>query len=100
MGKWADYLISAVKYDTKNRIIQVKQHQDFGEKIGEGEIIDRDSLTSNLKHGKSYMTVFSSNNNWKPGDYVRIVKMPGSYSIRTDDNKVEHDNLKFVLELE
>ena len=100
MGKWADYLISAVKYNSKNRIIQVRQHQDFGVKIGEGEIIDRDSLTSNLKHGKTYMTVFSSSDNWKPGDYVRIVKMPENYSIRTDDNKVEHDNLKFVLELQ
>lgn len=34
------------------------------------------------------------------GDYAIVVKVPGNYSIRTDGNKVEHDNLKFVLELE
>ena len=99
MSKWADYLISAVKYDKGHKITQVRQHQDTGESISEGEIIDRDTLTTNLKHGKTYMTVFDSNNKWKPGDFIRVVKLAGSYSIRTDDNKVEYDNLRFVAEL-
>jgi len=100
MGQWADYLISAVKYDSSRRIIQVKQHKDTGGDIGNGELIDRDVLATNLKKGISYYTIFNGNSSWKKGDPVKFIRVDSDYSIRTDSNKVEYDNLKFIPEIE
>ena len=100
MTKWADYLISAVKYDSNKKIIQVRQHKDTGETIEAGQLIDRTTLTDNLKKGMSYSTVFNSNSNWKIGDKIQCIRIGGDFSIRTDLNKVEFDNLKFLPEME
>lgn len=99
MAKWADYLISAVEYDSNHRILRVMQHTDEDGQISQGEVADRDTLTTNLKHGRSYMTMFSSKDTWLPGDPVHLIKLSGAYSVRTDSNKVEYDNLKLVSEL-
>ena len=100
MSRWANYLISAVKYDSNKKIIQAKQHEDTGEDIGEGELVNRDVLTTNLKKGFTYCTIFNSNSTWKKGDPVNLIKADGGYSIRTDSNKVEYDNLRFISEIE
>lgn len=100
MAKWADYLISAVKYDSKRRIVQVRQHEDTSEKIGGGSLIDRSNLATNLKKGVRYSTIFNANSSWKIGDPVTLIKVGSDYSIRTDSNKVVYDNLRFLPELE
>ena len=99
MGKWADYLISAVKYDAEKKIIQIKQHADDGEDIGDGELVDRAALATNLKKGVTYFTVFNGNSKWTIGDPVNFIRVGGGYSIRTDLNKVKYDNLKMLLEM-
>ena len=100
MTRWADYLISAVKYDSNKKIAQIKQHKDTGEDIGDGELINRDILSTNLKKGLTYCTIFNSNSSWKKGDPVNLIRTGSDYSIRTDSNKVEYDNLKFLSEIE
>ena len=100
MSKWANYLVSAVKYDSKKRILQAKQHKDTGGAIDDGELVDRITIANNLKKGNSYLTIFNGNSNWKIGDKIQLIKVGGNYSIRTDSNKVEFDNLKFLPELE
>ncbi len=100
MAKWADYLISAAKYDSKKRLVKVMQHADTGGDIGGGQLVDRDTLSANLKKGASYCTIFGGNASWSIGDAVRFVKVGGDHSIRTDSNKVCHDNLKSISELE
>ena len=99
MGKWADYLISAVKYDSDRKIVQIRQHDAISEDIGDGELVNRDILSTNLKKGRTYCTIFSSNSTWKKGDPVNLIKTKDGYSIRTDSNKVEYDNLKFISEI-
>lgn len=100
MTRWADYLISAVRYDTNKKITHIKQHKDTGGEIGEGEVISRDILSTNLKKGITYCTIFNSNSSWKRGDPVNLIRTGSEYSVRTDSNKVEYDNLKFVSEIE
>ena len=100
MGEWADYLISAAKFDSNRKIIQVRQHKDSGEDIGKGELIDRDTLATNLKKGVSYCTIFNGNSSWKKGDPVNFIRVGSEYAIRTDSNKVEFDNLKMLPEIE
>ena len=100
MGQWADYLVSAVKYDSNRKIIHVIQHEDTGSDIGKGELVDRDSLATNLKKGISYSTIFNGNSSWRKGDPINFIRVGGIYSIRTDSNKVEYDNLKLLPEME
>lgn len=100
MTKWADFLISAVAYDSKHRILYVKQHKDTGESISDGVLADRNTIASNIANGISYVTIFSSNSTWKKGTNLRIYRIGGEYFIRTDGNKVRLDNLGHLLELE
>ena len=100
MGQWADYLVSAAKYDSDKKIVQVIQHKDTADGIGKGELIGRDMLATNLKKGISYCTIFSGNSSWKKGDSINLIRIGSEYTIRTDSNKVEHDNLKMLPEIE
>ena len=93
MSKWADYLISEVEYDSNYHISKIKQHRDNGETIGDGEIIDRDTLANNLGHGSKYMTVYGGTNKLRIGKNVQYFRAHGYHYIRTDGNKVNHENL-------
>jgi len=56
--KWAEYLISEVRYSPDHkRILQVKQHKDLDGEVSEGEIVERDVVSSNIKKGTTYMTI-------------------------------------------
>lgn len=101
MVKWAQYLISEVRYSPDHkRILQVKQHEDVDGQISEGEIVDRDVVASNLKKGKTYMTIYNgSSKTWKKGEKVRGFSVDGEDYIRTDKNKVNLDNLGMINKL-
>ena len=101
MVKWAQYLISEVRYSHDHkRILQIKQHEDLDGQISEGKIVDKEVVTSNLKKGKTYMTIYNgSSKTWKKGEQVRGFLVDGEYYIRTDKNKVNLDNLGMLNEL-
>ena len=99
MAKWANYLISAVSYDPERQIISLKRHEDFGDKIGPGEIIDKASVASHIANGVSYMTIYSTKSNWKLGEKIRLSRVDDHYSLRIDDNKVKHDYLGPLTDL-
>jgi len=99
MTKWGDILISAVAYDQKHRVTFVKQHKDTEDSIGEGEIIDGASLASNIKNGKSCVTIYSTLSNWKLGEKLRTYNLDGGFFIRNDKSKVTSDNLGYLQEL-
>ncbi|HSG74209.1 MAG TPA: hypothetical protein VLA01_03325 [Nitrosopumilaceae archaeon] len=100
MVKWAEYLISEVRYNPDHhKILQVKQHQDLDGEVGEGEIVDMSVVASNLKKGKSYMTIHNgSSETWKRGEKIRGFQIDGEYHIRIDKNKVNQDNLGMLNE--
>ena len=93
MAKWADYLISQVSYDSSHLITNVKQHRDNGNKMGVGEIVDRNTLTNNLGHGVRYMTVYGDLGRVQMGKNVRYFKAYEHHYVRIDNNKVMTDNL-------
>ena len=100
MAKWAEYLISEVRYSPDHhRILQVKQHKDLDGQVGEGEIVDAADVASNLKKGASYMTIHnSSSETWKRGEKIRGFAHDGEYHIRIDKNKVNQDFLGMLNE--
>lgn len=100
MVKWAEYLISEVRYSPDHkRILQVKQHKDLDGEVSKGEIVERDVVSSNIKKGITYMTIHNgSSTTWKSGDMVRGFVVDGDYYIRVDKNKVNLDNLGMLNE--
>ena len=94
MTKWADYLISAVRYSADHKYItEMKYFEDKNGSMGQEKIVDRATVAADVKKGRKYMTVYSVGNNWRKGDKVRSFIVDGEFFIRADKNKVNRDNL-------
>jgi hypothetical protein len=94
MAKWADYLISAVRYSPDHRLItEMKQIEDTEDSVGKESVVDKSIVAENIKKRKTYMTIISEGSNWKKGSKVKIFIVDGGYYIRADNNKVSRDNL-------
>ena len=98
MEKWADFLISEVKYGSNHQIEQVKVHTEDENGIGQPTIVDRSIISHNIKNGKSYKTIFRSLKGWKLGEAVQVNRVDGDSFIRIDKNKTEQDFLGSVLQ--
>lgn len=93
--KWADYLISAVRYnEAETHIEKVRVHSDNGESVGSASEWTRAEVVSRLEAGYSFVTIFKkSDGNWRKGATVRIVVIHGEKFIRTDADQTKEDNL-------
>lgn len=101
MAGWADYLLSAVRYDSGRRIVEARQHADDGAQIGRGSTVDRSAIADNMRKGSTYATVFAGRGGtWRLGEAVRLLRSGGEYSIRVDSNRVMFDNLGMLPGLE
>ena len=100
MEKWANHLISAIRYSPDHKYTtELVQHEDEDDSISEGAIVNKLDVTDGIKKGKSYMTIFNSNDNWKIGEKIKVFMVDGEVFIRTDKNKVERDNLGLLPEI-
>jgi hypothetical protein len=95
MAKWADYGITAVRYNSQEtHIDQVKARKSNGETFGQELIYTRQSVIDALKQGYTFVTVNNgTNGKLTRGEDVRIVKINGVEYIRTDANNIAKDNL-------
>ena len=94
MEKWADFIISRVRYDDDHsRIIECEVFPDFGEGLGAKTHHSRTTIASNLENNH-YLTVYKNEKgNFIKGDNVIRYLLDGEYFIRTDGNKLKKDNL-------
>jgi hypothetical protein len=93
--KWADYLISAVRYNAANTHIEkVKVHEDQGDKVGSGSEWTRKEVIDSLEAGNTFMTIFLKSGSWHKGSEVRIIIIGGEKFIRTDADEIKEDNLE------
>lgn len=94
MAKWADYCISAVRYDTNEKHIEfVRVHKDLGESLGTAQEWSRSQVISALDKGNTFVTITYSGNSWNRGADVHKVTINGIKYIRTDKNQQPSDNL-------
>ena len=95
MSKWADFVVSGMKKGSGlANISHVQVHEDFGNEFGKPEIIDKKTLASHIKKGKTYLTIYKKNEtDWEPGEIINTYVLDGETHIRTDNNKVDGDNL-------
>ena len=98
--KWADYVITAVEYNSqRTHIVAVEVHEDLGSSLGAASRIIRQKVVDLIKSRKSFITATKSNDKWTKGEEVRIIKIGSSEFIKTDNNSVEKDNLGKLPEL-
>ncbi len=100
MTKWADYCISAVRYnEDKTHIVKVKVHSDNGDTIGNSSEWKREKVVTEIEGGTIFVTIFkSTDGKWNKGQDVHIVKVNGIKYIRTDKNSRASDNLENLPE--
>jgi Protein of unknown function (DUF3892) len=93
--KWADYLISAVRYNSaETHIDEVEVREDKGENAGLPSTWERSNVVSSLEGNYTFMTIVeNSNGRWDPGADVGIVTVGGTKYIRTDADATAADNL-------
>jgi hypothetical protein len=96
MAKWADYGVSAVRYDADEQYIEkVRVHVDNGDTIGSGEAWNRQDVVSKLDNGKTFTTIIQgSDGKWKKGQDIHIITVDGRRYLRTDANRGKSDNLE------
>ena len=75
MDKWADYLISEVSYDAKHLISVAIRHQDTDKGITNGTPVDRLTISSDIKNGISYITIYSGKDSWKKGHQIQTFQL-------------------------
>ena len=97
MAKWADYLISAVRYDTSSgnrHISHLRVHPDSDTSVGMAETWTKDSVVSAINRRTGFVTIYKNpDGNWKKGEDVRVVVISSTSYLRTDANRIEADNL-------
>jgi hypothetical protein len=95
MTKWADYLISAVRYnDPKTHIVAVRCHPDNGDSVGAGTEVQRTTVVAKIDAGSTFATIRKTQEGkWIRGEDVRTVIVDHTAYIRTDANGVKADNL-------
>lgn len=95
MSKWADFGISAVKFNyAHTHIDKVKVHPDNGETIGSSVEHARTDIVNAIKKGTTFVTIFKGDDGkWKKGQPVYIIKINGIEYIKTVDNGKAVDNL-------
>lgn len=100
MEKWADYLISAVRYNSDHtHIDQVKAHEDTGETFGAGKIYARQTIVDSINEGTTFITIFKNNQGkWNKGQKVYVIRINGADYIKTTNNGKENDNLENLPE--
>jgi len=100
MTKWADYAISAVRYNVRHtHIDKVRVHPDNGDSIGESTEWTRADVIAAIKRGTTFVTIFKNKDGkWEKGQPVYIIRVNGVEYIKTVDNGKEEDNLENLPE--
>lgn len=93
--KWADWLISAVRYNAaETHIDKVRAHVDTGDSVGSPGEMMRTRVVELLDEGTTFVTIVKGEDGkWKRGALVQTIKVSGAIYIRTDADSTASDNL-------
>lgn len=97
MAKWADFVITRVRYNAAGtHIDHVEVADDTGDALGAKRSESRSTVIANLKARKSYVTAPPSrttSGSVEKGAAVEVIVVNGAEYIRTDRNGTARDNL-------
>ena len=106
MSKWADYVITAVRYESADRsregkrIGAVEVRMDLGGRVGYAELWTREQVVDAVNHDhETFITSsMAANGSWLKGAHVQVVRINGIDYIRIDRTWVMQDDLGGVPE--
>ncbi|NUW66940.1 DUF3892 domain-containing protein [Vibrio coralliilyticus] len=100
MAKWADYLISAVRYNPEHtHITHLYAHEDKGESFGEGASYTRQAIVDAIEKGTTFVTIYKNDQGkYSKGQKVFVIKVSGISYLKTTDNNKDEDNLENLPE--
>jgi len=95
MAKWADYLISAVRFNAaETHIDRVRTHTDNDDSIGSAVEMERTTVVSRIEAGYTFETIYrSTDGKWQRGKRVKIIVINGIKYIKTYADNTTRDNL-------
>jgi len=95
MTKWADYVITEVKFNAKHtHIDKVGAREDNGETLGSAQEYARQDVVKAINKGTTFFTAFKSDDGkWKKGEDVFVIKINGTDYIKTKKDGTPRDNL-------
>ncbi len=77
-----------------------KRHEDTKTGIGNGDLVDRLKISSDIANGLYYITIYNRISTWKKGNKIHFFRIHGQPFLRIDENKVNQDNLGDIPEIE
>lgn len=97
MSKWADYLITGVRYSAAGlHIDRVQVREDLGDTVGSPKEMSRAEVVKLIAAGKTFCTATKSKtdaNKWSKGASVNVFPVETLF-IKTKADKRENDNLE------
>ena len=98
--KWADFLISKVRYNEKHtHITHLYVHEDLGDTVGEGGTELRRYVVDKINNGYSFCTIVKDHEGkWTKGAKVVIERVDNIDYITTKPNGTSKDNLENLPE--
>jgi len=95
MAKWADYGISAVRFNsTHSHIDRVQINTDNGDTIGTAQDIGRADVVAAIKRNITFVTIFRNvDGKWNKGQPVFVDRVSGVEYLKTVPNGKPIDNL-------
>ena len=97
MAKWADYLVSAVRYEssaTGRHISHLRIHEDGDEMVGTAITWTKNQVATSINSCQRFKTIYKNPaDRWRMGEDIRVIIIDNEYFLRTDANRVKADNL-------
>jgi len=98
MSDWANYIITAVRYEG-SRIEKVKRRRESGGDLSEPIEVPREAVAQDLEFDVSYCTAIrNEDGEWERGDDVEAFEFDGELFIRTEEGENKADNLEGLPE--
>jgi hypothetical protein len=90
MEKWADYLVTGVKYDAdKKRIIAYEVWEDLGENVGPAFQMTWHEVAIAILRGKTFISATWGTTGWLAGAALELV-------VKTAEDATVRDNLRHL----
>jgi hypothetical protein len=96
MAKWADYVITAVRFNDKHtHIDRVRAQKDNGDSLEAAQEFTRQTVVKAISDdGITFVTAFKTNEGkWRKGEDVFIVHIHNIAYIKTKKDNTTRDNL-------